>query len=235
MYKKSAPGSIDALNAVILDSDVDPACHTMLSSLQSIIPQCWEFDPQQRPSASRISQSIAIPSKEEARLGGSEGQEEGISSPQIVTSPAMSSVRPQLPSDLSKPSSSSSQQSYGSGGPPPRPSRANTSNLNDIFSSNYPSGDSPPSASKRSSTQGKNKKGMLSLMSDVSSRFLTTAKHPEISTPYDPVHLTHVGVRSSTGEYIGIPKPWQSVLDAQERDPENAAKILESYQRTATG
>lgn len=93
----------------------------------------------------------------------------------------------------------SSQQSFGSG-PPPRPSRANTSNLNDIVSSSHPSsrrlstpqaapdqytlpsldpGDSPPPSAinggntvgrSRSSTQPKNKKGVLSFMSGVSSR-----------------------------------------------------------------
>ncbi|KAG8928417.1 signal transducing kinase of the PAK [Tulasnella sp. 417] len=43
----------------------------------------------------------------------------------------------------------------------------------------------------------------------------TTAKRPEITTPYDPVHLTHMGFNSFTGEYTGMPKEWGQVL--QER------------------
>ncbi|KAG9009576.1 signal transducing kinase of the PAK [Tulasnella sp. 427] len=164
-----------------------------------------------------------------------------------------------------------SQQSYGSGGgPPPRPSRANTSNLNDIVSSSHPSsrrlstpqaapdqytlpsldpGDSPPPNAinggingantvgrSRSSTQGKNKKSMLSFMSD----FLATPKRPEISTPYDPVHLTHVGFNSSTGEFTGLPKEWQQILQEngisrqdQEKNPQAVVEIFKFYQETA--
>ncbi|KAG8907734.1 signal transducing kinase of the PAK, partial [Tulasnella sp. 408] len=193
-----------------------------------------------------------------------------------LTSPLASPVKQQRHSYLSKPppsspqstkmSNYSSQQSYGSGGPPPRPSRANTSNLNDIVSSSHPSsrrlsspqstadqytlpsldpGDSPPPSAinggntvgrSRSSTQGKNKKGMLSFMSD----FLTTAKRPEISTPYDPVHLTHVGFNSSTGEFTGLPKEWQQILQEngisrqdQEKNPQAVVEIFKFYQETA--
>jgi hypothetical protein len=48
----------------------------------------------------------------------------------------------------------------------------------------------------------KGKKGMLGFMTD----FLNSNKRPEISTPYDPVHLTHVGFNFSTGEFTGLPK-----------------------------
>jgi p21-activated kinase 1 len=51
----------------------------------------------------------------------------------------------------------------------------------------------------------KGKKGMLGLMTDL----LNSTKRPEISTPYDPVHLTHVGFNSSTREFTGLPKEWQ--------------------------
>ncbi|KAH8917990.1 hypothetical protein BT69DRAFT_613104 [Atractiella rhizophila] len=39
-------------------------------------------------------------------------------------------------------------------------------------------------------------------------------KRFEISTPYDPVHLTHVGFNSDTGEFTGLPKEWQQLLSA---------------------
>lgn len=36
-------------------------------------------------------------------------------------------------------------------------------------------------------------------------------KRPKISTPYDPVHLKHVGFNSSTGEFTGLPREWQQI------------------------
>ncbi|KAL0064384.1 hypothetical protein AAF712_008684 [Marasmius tenuissimus] len=154
--------------------------------------------------------------------------------------------------------------------PPPRPSRANTANLNDIF----PTGDSaqpnsrrlstpvaadpyysepaepmpmPPLSAaseysspssfipttgtrSRSSTQSKSKKGFMNLL-------FNTSKRPEISTPYDPVHLTHVGFNSSTGEFTGLPKEWQQLLQEsgiskqeQEKNPQAVMEIVKFYQ-----
>lgn len=67
--------------------------------------------------------------------------------------------------------------------------------------------------------------------------FLTPAKKPEISTPYDPVHLTHVGFNSSTGEFTGLPKEWQQLLQdsgisrlEQERNPQAVMEIVKFYQ-----
>ncbi|KAG9041113.1 hypothetical protein FS837_012724 [Tulasnella sp. UAMH 9824] len=80
MHKNSAPGPTDALNTVVLGTGVDPACQSGLSSLRSIIPQCWDFDPAQRPSSSRILQQITTPSETEAPLGSRKDQE-GETSP----------------------------------------------------------------------------------------------------------------------------------------------------------
>ncbi|RKP08660.1 P21-Rho-binding domain-containing protein, partial [Thamnocephalis sphaerospora] len=33
-----------------------------------------------------------------------------------------------------------------------------------------------------------------------------------ISSPYNPVHITHVGFNQDTGEFIGLPKEWQVML-----------------------
>jgi p21-activated kinase 1 len=162
--------------------------------------------------------------------------------------------------------------------PPPRPSRANTATLNDIFPTAAPApttlatrrlstptagtdvpfytdlseplpspqineythvnnNTSPQSSSiapsrNRSSTT-KSKKGMLGFMSE----FLNTPKRPEISTPYDPVHLTHVGFNSSTGEFTGLPKEWQQLLQEsgisrseQEKNPLAVMEIVKFYQ-----
>ena len=161
--------------------------------------------------------------------------------------------------------------------PPPRPSRANTATLNDIYptqnvlaarrlsspvagakadgafyadpneflpsmpsnefnhsntSSSYTSLVHPNNRS-RSGTTVKTKKGMLGFMSE----FLNTTKRPEISTPYDPVHLTHVGFNSSTGEFTGLPKEWQQLLQEsgisrleQEKNPQAVMEIVKFYQ-----
>ena len=162
--------------------------------------------------------------------------------------------------------------------PPPRPSRANTANLNDIFSAQgslsrnrlsdpfvppptpnvshdtysdspeaqsltqLPSVDSPAAVpvqtasgirSRSGTTATKSKKGMFNFMSDL----LNSSKRPEISTPYDPVHLTHVGFNTSTGEFTGLPKEWQQLLQEsgiskleQEKNPEAVMEIVKFYQ-----
>ncbi|THH27118.1 hypothetical protein EUX98_g7062, partial [Antrodiella citrinella] len=173
--------------------------------------------------------------------------------------------------------------------PPPRPSRANTANLTDIFPtqanhaarhrlsdpaglppeaafyseitdpssggippspiidpSSYPIPSTPTLSAAsagttgraRSGTQTKSKKGMFNFMSD----FLNTSKRIEISTPYDPVHLTHVGFNSSTGEFTGLPKEWQQLLQEsgisksdQEKNPQAVMEIVKFYQETGGG
>ena len=61
----------------------------------------------------------------------------------------------------------------------------------------------------------------------------------EISSPYDPVHLTHVGFNSSTGEFTGLPKEWQQLLQEsgisrsdQEKNPQAVMEIVKFYQET---
>ncbi|KAF8239377.1 STE/STE20/PAKA protein kinase [Tricholoma matsutake] len=164
--------------------------------------------------------------------------------------------------------------------PPPRPSRANTATLNDIFpapsalaarrlsspaaaptgavnddpqfyadpSEALPSGPSSEYTNSsnttpihtptlgnrsRSATTVKSKKGVLGFMSEV----FNPTKRPEISTPYDPVHLTHVGFNSSTGEFTGLPKEWQQLLQEsgisrsdQEKNPQAVMEIVKFYQ-----
>lgn len=160
--------------------------------------------------------------------------------------------------------------------PPPRPSRNNTANLNDIFptqsqlaqrrlSQPVPSNDntnfyadptetvpSVPSAdlnagtinatpivhptglrSRSGTTTTKSKKSVFGFVSDV----FKSSPRPEISTPYDPVHLTHVGFNSSTGEFTGLPKEWQQLLQEsgisrseQEKNPQAVMEIVKFYQ-----
>jgi len=69
------------------------------------------------------------------------------------------------------------------------------------------------------------------------SEVFNPTKRPEISTPYDPVHLTHVGFNSSTGEFTGLPKEWQQLLQEsgisrsdQEKNPQAVMEIVKFYQ-----
>ena len=71
-------------------------------------------------------------------------------------------------------------------------------------------------------------------MSDV---FVVPSKKPEISTPYDPVHLTHVGFNTLTGEFTGLPREWQILLQQsgisrqdQEKNPQAVMDIVAFYQ-----
>ncbi|KAF8605895.1 Pkinase-domain-containing protein [Ceratobasidium sp. AG-I] len=89
--------------------------------------------------------------------------------------------------------------------------------------------------SRSGTSTAKGKKGMFSFMDG----FLNAQKKPEISTPYDPVHLTHVGFNSSTGEFTGLPKEWQQLLSdsgisrlEQERNPETVMEVMKFYQET---
>jgi p21-activated kinase 1 len=90
----------------------------------------------------------------------------------------------------------------------------------------------------RSATVTKGKKGMLGFVSDL----LGSNKRMEISTPYDPVHLTHVGFNTSTGEFTGLPKEWQQLLQEsgisrteQEKNPEAVMEIVKFYQEGGGG
>ena len=74
------------------------------------------------------------------------------------------------------------------------------------------------------------------------SEFLNNSKRPEISTPYDPVHLTHVGFNTSTGEFTGLPKEWQQLLQEsgiskseQEKNPQAVMEIVKFYQENNRG
>lgn len=74
-------------------------------------------------------------------------------------------------------------------------------------------------------------------LQSTTTEFLQTAKKPEISQPFDPVHLTHVGFNSSTGEFTGLPKEWQQLLQEsgisrqeQERNPQAVMEIVKFYQ-----
>ncbi|KAF9299977.1 signal transducing kinase of the PAK [Mortierella antarctica] len=55
-------------------------------------------------------------------------------------------------------------------------------------------------------------KGVFSNIVSSMSDLLSSDKKIEISSPYNPVHLTHVGYNLDTGEFTGLPKEWQQLL-----------------------
>ncbi|KAF9926162.1 signal transducing kinase of the PAK [Linnemannia zychae] len=55
-------------------------------------------------------------------------------------------------------------------------------------------------------------KGVFSNIVSSMSDLLSSDKKMEISSPYNPVHLTHVGYNLDTGEFTGLPKEWQQLL-----------------------
>jgi p21-activated kinase 1 len=79
----------------------------------------------------------------------------------------------------------------------------------------------------------KGKKGVLGFMSG----FLNSNKWPEISPPYDLVHVTHVELNPFTGEFTGLPQEWQQLLQDSgipkpdlEKNPRAVMEVVEFYQ-----
>ncbi|CAG8499825.1 7340_t:CDS:10 [Cetraspora pellucida] len=83
-------------------------------------------------------------------------------------------------------------------------------------------------------------KGVLNTFGSLMSDLLSTQKRVEISSPYDPVHLTHVGFNQETGEFTGLPKEWQQLLqesgiskEDQQAHPQAVLEIVKFYQDNA--
>ncbi|KAF8535986.1 kinase-like domain-containing protein [Trichophaea hybrida] len=97
-------------------------------------------------------------------------------------------------------------------------------------------GVSAPST-KRNSDESKppsviKKGGFSKFMNSV----LGSPKKVEISGPTNPVHLTHVGFNFVTGEFTGLPKEWQRMLqesgisrNEQEQNPQAVMDIVAFY------
>lgn len=99
-----------------------------------------------------------------------------------------------------------------------------------------PKGDTPTMRARSGTGKStKDKKSMFGVLSDL----LTTTnnKTPVISTPYDPIHLTHVGFDYNTGQYTGMPQEWQKILDdngitraEQEENPDKVLAVVQFFQ-----
>ncbi|KAI1369785.1 hypothetical protein F5Y08DRAFT_1725 [Xylaria arbuscula] len=104
--------------------------------------------------------------------------------------------------------------------------------------------DAPIIASKRYSDESKESKAPSVLrkksgFSGLMSTLVGSPKKPVISAPENPVHVTHVGYDSTTGQFTGLPKEWQRLINesgipenAQRENPQMIADIVTFYKET---
>ncbi|KAJ1733939.1 hypothetical protein LPJ61_001325, partial [Coemansia biformis] len=66
---------------------------------------------------------------------------------------------------------------------------------------------------------------------------LSGESRSEISAPYNPIHLTHVGFNNETGEFTGLPQEWSVMLreagiskQDQEANPLAVVEVMRFYQ-----
>ncbi|KAJ1774065.1 hypothetical protein LPJ74_000164 [Coemansia sp. RSA 1843] len=66
---------------------------------------------------------------------------------------------------------------------------------------------------------------------------LSGESRSEISAPYNPIHLTHVGFNNETGEFTGLPREWSVMLreagiskQDQEANPQAVVEVMRFYQ-----
>ncbi|KAJ9661591.1 signal transducing kinase of the PAK [Coniosporium apollinis] len=84
----------------------------------------------------------------------------------------------------------------------------------------------------------KKKSGFSSFVNSV----LGTPRRPTISTPTNPMHVTHVSIDNETGEYTGLPKEWQRMLQQngiteqeQKQNPQALVDVVTYYKETMEG
>ncbi|KAJ6437762.1 Alginate lyase [Purpureocillium lavendulum] len=96
---------------------------------------------------------------------------------------------------------------------------------------------------KRYSDEGKDAKpGVLrkkSGFSAIVNSIVGSQKKPVISAPENPVHVTHVGYDSATGQFTGLPKEWQRLINEsgipekeRRENPQTMVDILQFYKET---
>ncbi|QSS57926.1 serine/threonine-protein kinase PakA [Histoplasma capsulatum var. duboisii H88] len=71
---------------------------------------------------------------------------------------------------------------------------------------------------------------------------LGSPRNIKISAPENPVHVTHVGYDNETGQFTGLPKDWQRMLQEsgisrkeQEQHPQTMVDIMKFYEKNAGG
>ncbi|KAL4919896.1 kinase-like domain-containing protein [Aspergillus aurantiobrunneus] len=103
----------------------------------------------------------------------------------------------------------------------------NTKRFSDETNAVRPAG---PSRSKKSS------------FSSFVNSMLGSPRGIKISAPENPVHVTHVGYDNQTGQFTGLPKEWQRLLQEsgitqkeQEEHPQTMVDIMRFYEKNARG
>ncbi|KAJ5256240.1 hypothetical protein N7505_011391 [Penicillium chrysogenum] len=76
----------------------------------------------------------------------------------------------------------------------------------------------------------------------VDSMLGTPGRNMKISAPENPVHVTHVGYDNQTGQFTGLPKEWQRLLQEngiskkeQEEHPQTMMDIMRFYEKNTRG
>lgn len=90
----------------------------------------------------------------------------------------------------------------------------------------------------RKSDGSKKKGGFSSFMNSM----LGSPRRPTISTPTNPMHVTHVSIDNETGEYTGLPKEWQRMLkqngiteQEQKQNPQALVDVVTFYKENTEG
>ncbi|KAI9151829.1 Serine/threonine-protein kinase MST20 [Paramyrothecium foliicola] len=103
--------------------------------------------------------------------------------------------------------------------------------------------DGGPASAKRFSDEGKDgRTGVLRKKSGFSgfmNSLVGSPKKPVISAPENPVWVTHVGYDSATGQFTGLPKEWQRLINEsgisekeRRENPQTMVDILQFYKET---
>ncbi|BDD62902.1 signal transducing kinase of the PAK [Monascus purpureus] len=86
---------------------------------------------------------------------------------------------------------------------------------------------------------GRSKKNSFS---NFVTNMLGSPRNVKISAPENPVHVTHVGYDNKTGQFTGLPKEWQRLLQEngiskkeQEEHPQTMVDIMRFYEKTTRG
>ncbi|KHN99145.1 ste20-like protein [Metarhizium album ARSEF 1941] len=120
------------------------------------------------------------------------------------------------------------------------------SNMEPVVTEKIQGGRAPDGAAatpKRYSDEGKESKPPMIRKKSGFSGFVTSLvgsqKKPTISAPENPVHVTHVGYDSTTGQFTGLPKEWQRLINEsgipekeRRENPQTMVDILQFYKET---
>ncbi|KAF9636401.1 PAK-box/P21-Rho-binding protein [Lasiodiplodia theobromae] len=100
------------------------------------------------------------------------------------------------------------------------------------------SGEVKPSKLTRPDTLKKTKTGFTNFVSGL----VGSPRRPTISTPTNPLHVTHVSIDNDTGEFTGLPREWQNILKAngiteqdQTQHPEALVEVVNFFQESQGG